>query len=266
MKIYILTDLEGVGGVVSRDQVAPGGGGYEKARDWLTAEVNSCVQGAIEGGATDILVLDGHGANNANNIRYENLHPSAKLIQGSPWADFPPMLDESYAGLIQLGAHAMSGTPGAVLEHTENSANWVEMTINGQPMGEIGFLAAAAGDYGVPFIMASGDDKACEESRAIVPDVETAVVKYGITRHSAMLLPEQTVLELIRGAARRAVSKAGSIKPFVVKQPAAIEVEYLRTETLDRVYEREGVTKLSSRRVRYEGRNVIEAARRWLGG
>lgn len=266
MKIYILTDLEGVGGVVSSDQTGPGGYGYEKARDWLTAEVNACVEGAIEGGATDILILDGHGANNANNIRYENLHPNAKLIQGSPWAGFPPLLDESYDGLIQIGAHAMSGTLGAVLEHTENSKNWVEMTINGQAVGEIAFIAAAAGDYGVPFIMVSGDDKACAESQAIVPGIETAVVKQGLTRHSAVLFPRQTVEDLIRTASRRAVSRAKSISPFVVSPPVAIEVEYLRTETLDRVREREGVTKLSSRRVRYEGRNVIEAAHRWLGG
>lgn len=266
MRIYMMTDLEGVRGVLSRDQVLPGSAAYEKARDWLTADVNAAVEGAIEGGADQVVVLDGHGANNATNIRYENVHPKALLIQGTPWRDYLHALDDSFGGLFQVGAHAMAGTPEAVLEHTMSSDSWVEMTINGRPTGEIGLVAAVAGYFGVPFVMVSGDDKACAESRAIVPGIQTAVVKHAITRGSAVLLPKETVDDLIKEAAREAVRKAKDIPPYVVESPVAIEVEYLRNDTVERVFEREGVTKLSSRRVRYTGSDIREAVRRWRGG
>jgi D-amino peptidase len=266
MKIYILTDLEGVSGVVTRDQVFAGNSGYEKARDWLTADVNAAVEGAVAGGATEVIVLDGHGANSAVNIRYENIHPKACLIQGSPWRDYLELLDGSFGGLFQIGAHAMSGTAGAVLEHTMSSDSWVEMTLNGRPTGEIGLCAAVAGYHGVPFIMMSGDDKAAVESQKLSPGVETAVVKHAISRGCALLLPRETVDEIIRDCARRAVLKAKEVAPVTIETPVAIEVEYLRNDMVERILEREGVTKLSARRVRYTGRDLAEAARRWRGG
>lgn len=266
MKIYIVTDMEGVSGVVSTSQVVPGNAGYEKARDWLTAEVNAAVQGAIDGGASEVTILDGHGANNANNVRYENIHPQARLIQGTPWREYMELLDESYAGMFQIGAHAMSGTPQAVLEHTMDSSSWIEMTINGRPTGEMGLCAAVAAHYGVPYIMMSGDDKAAAESRELSPGIETAVVKHAISRGSALLIPRQIVDETIRDCAKRAVQRAKQIPPVPVGTPTVIEIEYLRNDPLERIQEREGVTKLSSRRVRYAGKDIIEAVRRWLRG
>jgi D-amino peptidase len=208
MKIYILTDLEGAAGVVARDQVFAGNSGYEKARDWLTADVNAAVEGAVAGGATEVIVLDGHGANSAVNIRYENIHPKASLIQGSPWPEYLQMLDASFAGVFQIGAHAMSGTPEAVLEHTMSSDSWVEMTLNGKPTGEIGLCTAIAGHFGVPFVMVSGDDKAAAESQELSPGLEAAVVKQAISRGCALLLPREVVDETIRECAKRAVLKA----------------------------------------------------------
>jgi D-amino peptidase len=266
MKIYILTDLEGVGGVVNRSQVFTGNAAYEKSRDWLTKEVNAAVEGALEGGATEILVLDGHGANNAVNMLYEGLHRGATYIQGVPWTDYLQSLDESVGGLFQLGAHAMAGTKGAILEHTMSSETWVEMRVNGKPMGEIGLGAACAGHFDVPFVMVSGCDKACAEAAAISPGVECAVVKYGISRHCATLLPQPVVLDLISEKARLAVQKATSIRPLKLDSPVDIEIDYLRNDSVDSIRGRHGVTKLGPRTVRFTGANVIEAFDRVRGG
>jgi D-amino peptidase len=265
-KIYVITDLEGVGGVASPSQVFPGNAGYEKAREWLTLEVNAAVEGALEGGATDILVLDGHGANSAVNMVYEKLHEGARYIQGAPWRDYLQSLDDTFTGLFQIGAHAMAGTPAAVLEHTMSSESWVEMLINGKPMGEIGLCAAGAGRLGVPFIMVSGDDKACEESRALSPGIECAVVKYGISRQSAEMLPMPEVHSRIREKARLAVQRAGSIEPLKLESPVEIQITYLRNSNVDSIREREGVRKVDGRTVAYTGRDVIEAFHRVMGG
>ena len=266
MKIYVLSDMEGIGGVLNRSHVFSDQPYYEKAREWLTADVNAAVQGAIEGGATEILVADGHGANNATNLIYEKLHEGATYIQGSPWEEYLQSLDSSFDGFFHVGAHAMSGTKGAILEHAMNSREWVEMRVNGEPMGEIGLYAACAGQFDVPFVMVSGDDKACEESQELVPDVESAVVKYGITRHCARVLPMPLVHARIREAAKAAVRKAKSVKAFKVTAPVEIEIDYFRTEKADAIREREGVHKLNARTVRYTGDTITQAFRRVLGG
>ncbi|MCX6376432.1 MAG: M55 family metallopeptidase [Armatimonadetes bacterium] len=256
MKIYMITDMEGVGGVINESHVFSDRPYYEKAREWLTLDVNAAVQGAIEGGATEVLVCDGHGANSACNMLYEKLHEGAQYIQGTPWSEYLQDLAGTFGGMFHIGAHAMSGMQGAVLEHTMSSAAWVEMRINGTPMGEIGLCAAAAGHFGVPFIMVSGDDKACAESEELVPGIECAVVKYGIGRTCARLLPMPVVHRLIREKAKAAVQRAKAVKPFVVESPVEIEIEYMRTNAVDGVIEREGVRKIGPRTVRFTGCDI----------
>jgi len=266
MKIYILTDLEGVGGVVNRTQTRPGDAAYEKACERLTLEVNAAIQGAIDGGATEILVLDGHGANSACNLVYEKLHDGAQYIMGVPWVEYLQSLDGSFGGLFQIGAHAMAGTPGAILEHTMSSETWVEMQINGRPTGEIGLCAAVAGHFDVPFVLVSGDDKACREAAEVVPSVECAVVKEGISRHCAKLLPMPVVHRLIREKAKAAMGKARDIPPVRVDSPVEIQIEYFRNDLVDRIKERDGVRKIGGRTVLYAGDNIIEAFNRVHGG
>lgn len=265
MKIYILTDFEGVGGVINRSQVTAGNAAYEKAREWLTMDVNAAVEGAIEGGATEVLVIDGHGANGANNFLYEKLHSGARYIQGVPWMEYPPSLDDSFDAMIQIGAHAMSGTPGAILEHTMSSLAWVEMVVNGKPMGEIGLCTAIAGEFGVPLVAVSGDDKACREAQSLSPHVECAVVKEGISRHCAKLLPMPEVHRLIHESTRLGVGKAKRMQPFKIESPVEIEIEFFRNESVDGLREREGVRKIGPRRVAYTGNTVREAAWRIWG-
>ncbi len=242
-----MTDMEGIGGVLNRNQVMSDQPYYEKTREWLTADVNAAVQGAIDGGADEVVVCDGHGANAAINLLYDKLH-------------------EGVDGFFQVGAHAMAGTKGAILEHTMNSREWFQMRVNGREMGEIGLCAAIAGQFDVPFIMVSGDDKACAESQCLVPDVQCAVVKYGITRHCARLLPKPVVHDLIQARAKSAVKKAKSVKPFKVAGPVEIEIDYFRAERADAIREREGVQKLSALTVRYTADTVLEAFTRVLGG
>ncbi|MGQ9454682.1 MAG: M55 family metallopeptidase [Armatimonadota bacterium] len=266
MKIYILTDLEGVGGVVNRSQVFAGSAAYEKSCERLTLEVNAAVEGARAAGANEILVLDGHGANSAVNLVYDKLHPGATYIQGVPWTQYLQDLDSSFSAMFQIGSHAMAGTAGAVLEHTMSSEHWVQMRINGVKMGEIGLAAACAGVYDVPFAMVSGCDKACAEARTLNPDVECAVVKYGISRHCARLLPHSLVLELIREKAYLATKKAPSMRPFKIGPPVEIEVDYFRNDLVDSIKEREGVEKIGPLTVRFSGKDVIEAFARIRGG
>jgi len=266
MKIYICSDLEGASGVVSRDQTRSDSPDYAKACEWLTLDVNAAVEGAIQGGASEVLVLDGHGARGGRNLVYDLLHNGARYIQGTPWREYLQSLDSSFDGLFLIGAHAMSGTLGAVLEHTMSSEAWVEMTINGRPMGEIGLEAALAGECGVPLAMISGDDKACAEGAALSPGVECAVVKVGISRSSAILLPPEPARSLIREKAKTAVANLKRVKPFSIEPPVEIRITYFRADMVERIREREGVRKLGPTTVAYTGSSVKHAFSRVLGG
>ena len=82
IKIYISADMEGIGGVVHGDFTSIHGKEYQRARKWMTQEVNAAIEGALAAGATEILVNDSHGS--MRNILIEDLNPAAKLITGSP--------------------------------------------------------------------------------------------------------------------------------------------------------------------------------------
>ena len=67
MKIYVMTDMEGVAGIQNSPDwcrpPAPESSGryYDLGKELLTREVNAAVEGLFEGGATEVLVADGHG-------------------------------------------------------------------------------------------------------------------------------------------------------------------------------------------------------------
>src|SRR3954470_19883019 len=85
-KIFIVTDMEGVGGVNNADeQLLPGQRRYDESRRLLASEVNAAVTGALEAGASEVVIWDGHDASRSLSI--DDIHPRAKLIQG---ASTPP--------------------------------------------------------------------------------------------------------------------------------------------------------------------------------
>ena len=119
MKIYISADIEGVAGVVSQQQVTQGNPEYERARRLMTAEVNAAIEGALEAGATEILVNDSHGP--MVNLLPDELHPAAELILGRP----KPIgmfagLEPDAAGVMCVGFHTSARQYG-ILAHTTNS-------------------------------------------------------------------------------------------------------------------------------------------------
>lgn len=263
MRFYIVTDLEGVEGVVLPVQTEAGNPMYERARRLLTKEVNIAVETLRDSGAEEIIVLDGHGANQAYNLVYEELVDGAKYIIGSPWGNYLPMLTSNFDGLILIGAHAMAGSKGAVLDHTMSSRSWRSAYLNDIQVGEIGIASFYAGALNVPLIFVSGDDKACLEAKGLVSDVETAITKYGLTRTSAIMLPPGEVEKNIKEGLKRAIEKAKMIKPLTLESPVSFKIEFLLAEHAQRYWNREDVVLLDSRTVVFKGKDAREAIERW---
>lgn len=181
MRVYVMTDLEGVAGVLNFDDYgAPGARYYELARELTTRETNAAIEGALDAGATEILVVDGHGHGALDPTL---LHPQAKLLAGRPLG-YPFGCDDSFAAAMIVGQHAKSNTDGGHLSHT-GSFTVEELQINGVSVGELGCNMLFCGCFGVPTVMVSGDQAAADEARALVPNIATAAVKEGIKRGPA---------------------------------------------------------------------------------
>jgi len=222
MKVFVMVDMEGISGIVNSSQIMPDRVDYEEGRRYLTADVNACVKGCIEGGVTEIVVLDSHFE--GSNFIWGDWSENAQYINGGTGHARMPGIG-GFDGLILLGYHAKAGSAEAVLEHTMSSKSWQNFWVNGELFGEIGIDAAYAGHCGVPAIMVSGDDKACAEAREIIPGVVTAEVKKGLSLFGARLLSPDKAHELITIKSREAVQSIKKIKPFKVSLPVTMRLE-----------------------------------------
>jgi len=224
MKIYITVDAEGISGIMHSSQTHFDLEDYHEGRRYITEEVNACVQGALEGGATDVIVADKHGR--GKNFIWHDLHEAARYVVGTtpelPGGRLPGI--EGSDGLILLGYHAMSGTPVAVLEHTWGH-DCFNYSINGRPSGEISMEMGLAADCGVPAIMISGDDKVCAEADTIVPGIVQAEVKKALSFHGAILLSRAAAHKLVREKAAEAVRKCKSFTPVQFATPVTMRWE-----------------------------------------
>src|SRR5687767_6366391 len=236
MKILIATDMEGITGVTTWDQVTPGHAEYARFRRLMTQDVNAAIRGAVGAGAEEILVADGHW--NASNILIEELDTRARLNTGSP-SPFSMMqgIDESVDGVMFIGYHARNGSPNAVLDHTWSASTVANVWLNDILTGEYGLNAAVAGHFSVPVIMVSGDQTACAQVTELLGEVETAVVKQATGRFAAECLTPQAAQELIFTCAARAVrrlTEANAPDPFVLDSPVRVAVEFFTSDMADR--------------------------------
>lgn len=224
-KIYILTDLEGASGVYKFQQTRESGPLNEQAKEYLMGDIAAVVRGLKDAGAGEIIVLDGHGS---QAFVPHLMVPGAKYITGLPRPGVMPELDESFAGLVQLGAHARMGVPDGVLCHTQSSIGENRYWYNGVESGELAQAALYAGYYGVPTIMVTGDEATCREAREFFgPEVVTVAVKKGLARESAVLYPfEQTRQALYEGA-KRAMEAIPRCKPYRIDMPIKAKKQWL---------------------------------------
>lgn len=246
MKIFIMTDLEGISGISRIEQVSDTADeGYKYSLERLMSDVNAAIRGAYDGGADEVFVEDGHGG--GDNFIAGAL--DSRAVQSQNMGRGCGDLTKCDA-VFMIGAHAMSGTLNAFLDHTQSSVSWHDYYINGHRCGEMGQTAAFAGAFGIPVVMVSGDFAACAEARQFFGNIKTAAVKFANGRNNAECINNQTAEQLIYNAAREAVGIIGEIKPFRVLLPAEIKLELNRADYCDWAARADGVERLDARTVR----------------
>ena len=227
IKIFIETDLEGVSGVYKFSQTREKGTHENiQACEYFMGDLAAVIQGLRDGGATEILVIDGHG-NQA--IIPHLMVPGAKYVTGQPRPDDNRWsLDKTYSGFVMFGFHAMNGTPDGVLCHTQSSASENKYWYNGVESGELAQSASVAGYYGVPPILVTGDEATCREARKFFGDgVITVATKKGLAREAAVLYPFEETRKALYEGAKKAVSAISKCKPYIMETPIKVKEEYL---------------------------------------
>jgi len=260
MKIYISADMEGIAGVVTGEQLSPTGFEYQRFREFMTQEVNAAIEGAIEAGATEIVVSDSHG--NAQNLLIEKLPKNILLIRGFP----RPLvmmqgIDATFDGAIFLGYHASTTNPQGVRAHTMSSARLADVRLNNTSMPEGGFNAAIAGHFNVPIIMVSGDDAAVKEVTDLLGDVEGAVVKSNYGFHSAITIMPEASNALIREKAKKAVSRIKTFKPYKLKTPVQLDVRFKNYRPSELLSYLSIVERTDAHSIRFMGKDMIEVSK-----
>jgi D-amino peptidase len=252
VKILMLTDMEGVAGVVSfTEQAYNDGKYYEQAKKLETGEVNAAVAGLLEAGVTEVLVWDWHGP---GGISYEDLHPAAKLLHGRPHAPMSrvgPVLTR-YDAAVVIGQHAMHGLASATLNHSQSSEAIDYYKFNGQTVGEIALDALYCGSWGLPMIFLSGDVDACKEAEATLPGITTVAVKEGLSKYCAISLTAPEARRRIREGSYEAVKShvANPLQPYTLPGPYVIEKRYFFTDAADLAAAQPGVERIDDQTVR----------------
>ena len=208
LKVVLLYDMEGVSGLTKAEATDfDSKADYEAARTSLTADVNAAIAGLKAGGATEIIVVDGHGSGNSEGPDvFENqlLAPAKMISRDRPFDIYMDSYDQSVDAIVAVAMHAGAGNTEGHLSHTYSYGD-VQYKVNGIPFNESMILAMGAARYGIPLIMVSGDDQLELEVRRYLPTAKYAVGKHAVDRSMAEPFPREEVNRRIETAAREAL-------------------------------------------------------------
>ena len=232
MKFAIGVDCEGPACVVG----SPGGSLNDSrnlafARLQATREADAAARALWDAGATQVIVWDNHGG--SLNLDYDLLDERCDIALGVGFPHRWPGLDETFAGVLFVGYHAMDNTPDANIAHTFSSAAYQWMKVNGQEVGELAIDAAVAGLHGVPPLFCAGDDKCAAEAARFFPGIETVTTKTACGWNAAVSKHPRRAVRDVYDGVRRACARLGTFTPFAFSSPLAYEIRYKRIESAE---------------------------------
>jgi D-amino peptidase len=245
VRVHVISDMEGVAGIVKWQQTTGGEKAYDEGRVLYTEEINAAVRGAKAAGATEIVVMDCHGAGGGydfNSLVPDLLDPACDYVVQQEWTEYTGFLEAGCDAALFVGMHAMAGTAEGVLSHTVSGQAWQSLRFNGKLVGETGINAALCGHWGVPVVLVTGDRAVCREAKDLLGDGLTTVeVKEGLGRFSARMKTPVEARSLIEEGARSALSDLSAVAPYVPDRPCEISIDFTTPDRLQEYANRKGV-------------------------
>jgi len=293
VKVFISFDMEGVAGIVDWSQCRAPGQPYEEGRRLLLGEVNAAIDGAIAGGATEIVCNDSHGT--MYNLDPAALHGQATYVAGrhkpmymmqgmetgadaaaggpgqfSTAAGGPGQFSTAAGGpgqfstVFMVGYHGSISGESAVLSHTYNPQVISHVEMNGCRVGESGINALVALGLGVPVALITGDRQTIAEADPFLPDAERVVVKESFTRFGAVNLHPDVSRAMITEGATRAMKRLTTMKPPAIQLPAVLDVHMQTADMAEVASWVRGVARSGLRSVRIEGEDPLALFRSFV--
>jgi D-amino peptidase len=250
VKVFIVSDMEGVAGIVKWQQTdgTKEKRAYHEGRELYTEEINAAVRGARTGGATEIVVMDCHGAGEEwtfNSLIPDKLDRGCEYVVQNDWTEYIEFLEKGCDAALFVGMHAKAGTPDGVLSHTVSGQAWRELKFNGVSVGETGINAALCGQWGCPVLMVTGDEAVCREATELLGDgLTTVAVKKGLGRFSARQVAPLKARQIIEDGARSALRDLSVVEPYDPGRPCEISVEFTTPDRLVEYRNRRGTEQV----------------------
>jgi D-amino peptidase len=224
MRVAVCADMEGISGIDRYEQCFPSWAAeYRQGIRFLVAEVRAAVRAALEAGARDVVLADWHYlGRNIPRAAFPDL-PIRRLWSGGRPLVGAHALSRPDAAIL-VGTHAGAGNSGGFLSHTF----WRGMAVllDGKAVPEAVLWALALGAGGVPVAVLSGDQRAGEEARDLLPGVRTVAAKAGVSRTQAILRPPEDAREELAEAIRGALVDVPAVLTYPF--PAEATVRYAR--------------------------------------
>ncbi len=256
--------MEGISGIVLKQQLTRGELLYEEARHFLTDEVNVIVESLIAAGVDEIYVKDAHSS--GFNFLVHKLHPGAKYCVGA--TKIPerfPGLDTSFDGAMLIGYHAMGGIEKAIRDHTMTSVGWQTIHLNGSPVGEIALDSLLFGLYNVPVLLVTGDDQTCVEAQKEISNVTVYETKQSYGRHAGLIKSPQLVHKELKEVIKKSLDNKVNVLPKQIQGPYNLAIRFVSTDQADsRYYDGIQAKRINGLTAVYYGDNLIDLLSRAL--
>ncbi|MEU3947602.1 M55 family metallopeptidase [Streptomyces sp. NPDC029526] len=259
MKILISADMEGATGVTWPADVLPGTPQWERCRSLFTSDVNAAVLGFFDGGADEVLINEAHWT--MRNLLLEELDERATMLTGRHKAlsMVEGVQHGDVDGIAFVGYHAGAGMEG-VLAHTYLANSVTGVWLNGERASEGLLNAHVVAEYGVPVVLVTGDDVACEDALGYAPGALKVAVKDHVSRYAAVCrTPGRTAAD-IRAAAKEAAGLAVR-QPPADAGPFTVEVEFDAAHLAMAVTVVPGVRHAGERKVAYTSATMYDGIR-----
>ncbi|MFF5007399.1 M55 family metallopeptidase [Streptomyces phaeochromogenes] len=258
-KILISADMEGATGVTWPADVLPGTPQWERCRSMFTSDVNAAVLGFLDGGADEVLINEAHWT--MRNLLLEQLderaqmltgrHKSLSMVEGVQHGDVD--------GIAFVGYHAGAGMEG-VLAHTYLANSITGVWINDVRASEGLLNAHVVAEYGVPVVLVTGDDVACEDALGYAPEALKVAVKDHVSRYAAVCRTPARTASDIRAAAKEATRLAVRHEP-VDGGPFTVALEFDAEHLAMAATVVPGVERTGERKVAYTSPTMYEGIR-----
>jgi len=259
MKVFISSDIEGTAGITHWDEAEKKHPVYAEFRQLMTNEVLAAIEGAIDAGATEILLKDAHDS--GRNIITENLPACVKIIRG--WSGHPLSMiqgvDEGFDAVVFTGYHSRAGAEGNPLAHTTN-LRISELRLNGVPASEFHVYATAAAYYKVPSVFISGDAGICADAARINPGMVTVPVLEGVGRSTISIAPSVARTRIKEGVTKALKLDRTKLLPSV-PDITVLEVVFNNPTDAYRASWYPGAKHIGNRTVQFANRDYFEIMR-----